>query len=233
MTLAADIQTLEPGAKVELFEVDATVIGGDIARFHGYMQVGSIYWQGNTYSPWPIQAEGWEITTDQPPIPTLSVGNVDSSISALCLAYDDMLGAVVTRHQVFAKYLDAANFPDGNPSADPTQESPPDVWVIERKATEDYQTVVFELSNPTSVMNAQLPGRQIIAGGCPWLAIGGYRGPYCGYNGPPVAKIDDTPTSDLSQDACGGRVSSCKLRFGANNQLPYGGFPAAQLTNTQ
>ena len=39
-----DVQTLEPGALVELLELDATVIGGDLLRFHGYTQVGSVWW---------------------------------------------------------------------------------------------------------------------------------------------------------------------------------------------
>ena len=39
-----DVQTLEPGALVELLELDATGIGGDLLRFHGYTQVGSVWW---------------------------------------------------------------------------------------------------------------------------------------------------------------------------------------------
>lgn len=35
-TITGDVQTLEPGALVELFEVDSTAISGDILRFHGY-----------------------------------------------------------------------------------------------------------------------------------------------------------------------------------------------------
>ncbi|MDB0543362.1 phage minor tail protein L, partial [Ralstonia solanacearum] len=42
MKITADIQRLEPGALVELFELDATAVGGDMRRFHGYAQVGSI-----------------------------------------------------------------------------------------------------------------------------------------------------------------------------------------------
>ena len=51
--ITADIQGLEPGEKVELFELDATGIGGDYFRFHGY-QTGEIWWQGKEYSAWPI-----------------------------------------------------------------------------------------------------------------------------------------------------------------------------------
>lgn len=35
MTIEADIQKLEPGALIELFELDMTSLSGDILRFHG------------------------------------------------------------------------------------------------------------------------------------------------------------------------------------------------------
>jgi phage-related protein len=48
MTIAADVQKLEPGAMVELFDLDATAItgggSGDVLHFHAYTQVGPIYW---------------------------------------------------------------------------------------------------------------------------------------------------------------------------------------------
>lgn len=40
--ITADIQGLEPGEKVQLFELDASGIGGDYFRFHGY-QTGEIW----------------------------------------------------------------------------------------------------------------------------------------------------------------------------------------------
>jgi lambda family phage minor tail protein L len=233
MTVYADVQKLEPGAMVELFDTDMRPItgggAGDVLHYHGYTQVGSIWWQGTEYKPWPIDAEGFVLSTDQPPVPKLSFGNVDGSITALCLAYQGLAGAIVKRHRTFGRYLDAANFPDGNPTADPTQEFPPDIWFIERKASETKEVVQFELSSALDFGQQQLPAGLIVANSCRWLARGGYRGPYCGYTGGPVAKADDTPTTDPALDACGGRLSSCKLRFGENNQLPYGGFPAANL----
>ncbi|MOA68760.1 Phage minor tail protein L [compost metagenome] len=58
---------------------------------------------------------------------------------------------------------------------------------------------------------------------------GGYRGADCGYTG--AARFDehDEPTSDPAKDRCGGRLSSCKLRFGEHSELPHGGFPAVSL----
>lgn len=229
MTVYADVQKLEPGAEVELFELDATSItgsGNDVLRFHGYTQIGTITWQTKVYSPWPIEAQGFALDPQQPPVPTLSVGNVDGSITALCLNYQDLVGAVLTRHRTLGQYL------DGQPDADPAQEFPPDRWYLERKASETKEAVTWELSSALDFGQQQLPGRLIVANTCTWLSRGGYRGPYCGYTGPAVAMADDTPTTDPTKDACGGRLSSCKLRFGENGRLPYGGFPAAGLLRT-
>jgi lambda family phage minor tail protein L len=229
VTLTADIQQLEPGGWIELFELDATVLGADHLFFHRYLQIGVIWWQGVQYSPWPIDTQGFELNPNQPPTPTLSAGNVDGRMTALCLAYQDLVGAKLVRHRTLVRYLDAANFPAGNPTADATQEVPLDVWFIERRSAENNTSVTWELSSALDFNGRQSPGRQIIANSCGWLSRGGYRGPNCGYTGPAVAKSDDSPTTDPALDRCGGRLSSCRLRFGQNGELPYGSFPAASL----
>lgn len=233
MKITADIQRLEPGALVELFELDATEIAGDTLRFHGYTQVGPIWWQGNEYSPWPIQAEGFARTGDgRQPTPTLSVGNIDGSIGALCLYLDDMVGAKVLRRRTLGRFLDAANFPDGNEEADPAEELPTEVWYIEQKTSETNEIVQFELASALDFNGVQLPRRQIVANVCMWLSIGGYRGPQCGYTGGLMFDRDDNPVSDPTRDKCSGRLTSCKARHGAENPLPYGSFPAADLIRT-
>ncbi len=229
MTILADIQTLEPGARFVGFELDARNIGADQLFFHAHRQATPIFWQDEEYGPWPIEATGFERTSDQPPAPRLKVGNIGGTITAMCLLFDDLVGAKVIRRQTLVQYLDAANFESGNPTADPEEHFPDEVWFIERKVSEDRETVEFELATAIDLNGKQLPGRQIIAGMCGWVTIGGYRGPYCGYSGPPVADINDNPTSDPSADQCGGRLGSCKLRFGQTDPLPYGGFPASGL----
>ncbi|CAJ0740806.1 phage minor tail protein L [Ralstonia mannitolilytica] len=233
MRITADIQRLEPGACVVLFELDATEIAGDVLRFHGYTQVGPIWWQGNEYSPWPIEAKGFARTGQgQQPAPRLTVGNVDGAISAICIATQDMVGAKVRRRRTLGRFLDARNFPDGNPEADPTEEMPVEEWYIEQKTNETNEIVEFELSSALDFNGVQLPRRQIVANVCPWLMIGGYRGPNCGYTGAAMFDRDDNPVDDPALDKCGGRLSSCKRRFGANNPLPIGAYPAADLVRT-
>ncbi len=87
------------------------------------------------------------------------MGNVDGSIGALCLAFQDLVGAKITQHRTLGKYMDAVNFPEGNPTADPTQEIPPEKWFIERKASEDNQFVQFELSSAMDFGGVMLPRR--------------------------------------------------------------------------
>ncbi len=219
MSLIQDVQSLEPGQYVTLYTVDASALGAEVYRFHSYGQVGSIVWQGETFEPWPVEATGFEMSTNAPASPRMKLGNVGGFITALALQFDDLIGATVTRHRTLGKYL------DGQPEADPDEHFPDDIWRIEQKLAETNELVDFELASSLDFNGIQLPARPITANSCFWQ----YRDADCGYTGPPVATREDIITSDAELDDCGKRPQSCKLRFGANNPLPFGGFPAAGL----
>lgn len=227
--IAKEVQKLNPSARIELYELDASLAGGGIERIHNYVNDGDIVWQGYVYAPAAFEAEGFAVSQDSQTRPTFTMANPNGAVSALCAAFDDFIGAKLTRRRTLARFLDAANFGGGNPDADPSQRFPDEVWYVERKISETRNAVKFELTSAFDLSGRMLPRRQIQANKCTWLVIGGYRGPYCGYVGGPVAKSDDTATADPAQDKCGGRVSSCKLRFGETAVLPYGGFPAAGM----
>lgn len=229
MTVPADIRSLAAGQIVELFELDATVAGGSIMRFHnGVNGLGSaVTWQGNVYTAFPIEATGFDFSgRGQMPRPTLRVANVTGLLGALVRTYQDLLGSKLTRRRTLVKYLDAVNFPGGtNPTADPTAALPDDVYFIDRKATESKVMIEFELSAAFDVAGVQLPRRFIVQNVCQWA----YRGAECGYTGTSYFDANDQPVGALAQDVCGKRLSSCKCRFGQFAELPYGGFPAAGL----
>jgi lambda family phage minor tail protein L len=156
----------------------------------------------------------------------MRVSNVIGIITALVLAYDDLLGAKVTRKRTMSKYLDAVNFTGGvNPDADPDAEFPDDIYFIEHKVNENKYMVEFELSASFDVQGVKLPRRQIIQNICPWK----YRGAECGYTGTNYFDSNDVAVGSSSLDVCGKRLTSCEARFGTNAELPYGGFPAAGL----
>lgn len=246
MSFSADVQGLNPGNMIQLYEVDCSAFGGDVLYFHGTLVkhtpnevqqaldqgaellAKSIWWQGVEYKPWPVKISGLDISTDGPsPRPTLLVGNLDGSISALCMAFDDLAQARVTVRDTFAHYLDARNFEAGNPDANPNEERV-QYWDIDRKSDEDDEAITFELASPADSNGRRIPAR-IIHGMCEWCLRGEYRQADCGYVGPPVSDADGKPTDDPAKDACGGLLSDCKLRWGANNPLPFGGFPGAAL----
>lgn len=226
MTIATDVQTLNPGALIELWALDATSIGGGVVRFQGRND-GQIIWQGLEYDPYPINASGFAVTSDQQPVPKLQVYNGDGAMSLLCQMYEDMVGATLLRRRTFGKYLDAVNFDSGNPFADPAQERV-ERWFIERKAGESRDAVEWELSSPLDFNGVRLPRRQIIANQCSFA----YRGAGCAYIGPPVATEYNVPTSDPALDKCSHLLSGCKMRLWPDGVLNFGGFPAAGLVRT-
>ena len=189
-----------------------------------------IWWQGNEYAAWPYQLEGLEKSTSgSNATPSLTVANIESSISALCLAYDDLLQAKVTIHDTKEKYLDARNFADGNPTADPTQEKL-QVWYIDGKTGElAGETVEFVLSSPMDLQGQMIPTRQLHSL-CTWCIRNKYRtGDGCDYAGTRYFDKNNNPVSDPSLDECNGTLTACKLRFGENNELSHGGFPGTSL----
>ena len=251
MSINSDYQKLEPGDEIRLYEVDGTAFGtGEVLRFHACniphteaeiiaaggdetkLPAKSIWWQGNEYSAWPCQIEGIESsTTGSSAQPKLTVANLDGSITALCLAYDDMLQAKVSIHDTLVKYLDARNFPEGNTSADSTQEKLK-VYYIDSKSVETKLQVEFTLSSPMDLQGLQIPTRQLHSL-CTWCIRGKYRsGDGCDYAGTRYFDKFNKPVSDPSLDVCSGNLTGCKLRFGENNELSFGGFPGTSLLRT-
>lgn len=233
MGIKADLQSLEPGSMVELFELDATSLGGDLLRFHnGVNQLAQpIVWQGNTYSPFPVEAAGFEYSGKGAlPRPVLRVANVTGLLGALVRSMDDLLGAKVTRKRTLAKYLDAVNFNGSvNPTADPTASLPDEVYFIDQKTSENKVMVEFALAASFDCVGVMIPLRTVQQGTCPWQYRTLDEASGCSWTGTTYFDATDAPVATAAQDVCGRRLSSCKARFG-NNPLPFGGFPGVGLT---
>ena len=241
--LTSDLQKLSVTGLVTLYELDATKLGAGIMRWHGHVShedwelinpdvktvKSDIIWQGQAYSPIPIQTDGLEMRGDgRASTPSLALANnlngIQGAISALCLRHDDFAGAKLTVINTMAKYLDAANFTDGNPQA--ANEYRKQIWFCEQKTSENASAVTFELSNPVDFEGARIPSREITSF-CHWGVNGRYRGSECKYIGTAMFTDEGLPTTDPSKDACSGRLSDgCRIR---NNERNYGGFPSSSL----
>tara|TARA_A100001391_G_scaffold148857_1_gene106325 strand:+ start:1876 stop:2859 length:984 start_codon:yes stop_codon:yes gene_type:complete len=118
----SELQKINPSSVIELFtlQLNSTLHGNNnIYRFHAGVNESNsdIVWQGNTYTRFPVKAEGFEFTgTGQIPRPTFTVSNVLSTITALMIQVNtvtpgnDLNGSKFTRIRTLAKFLDVVNF---------------------------------------------------------------------------------------------------------------------------
>ena len=229
----------------------------DTLRYHAGKNglTEDIKFGGVIYPAVPVEVDGFEFSAKGTlPRPTLRVANVDNAITNLMLTYD-VLAAKVRRIRTFAKFIDTTNF-DANPSF--TKESDVEVslltqggdtlieqsfndtadsdakivetWYVDRVASENPQFVEFELAPKIDLTNLAIP-RRTIEEFCPWR----YRGTECGYQGDRCFTVTDQEITGGTQaereaaDSCGKRLSSCRLRFGTQLDLPFGGFAGARL----
>jgi lambda family phage minor tail protein L len=216
----SEAQLPAPSALIELFELEliAAIHGTNaVYRFHAGINAkgtGDVVWAGDAYLALPIEAEGFSYSGNgQLPRPTLRVGNVLGSITALLLTLPAGLeGARVTRRRTHARYLDAVNFPGNvNPlgTPDPSAEYPREVYFIDRRRSESREVVEFELAAAFDLAGVRAPKRQAIATLCTWV----YRSAECGYSG--------------GLPSCSKSLVDCRAHFGNDSQLPFGGFPGA------
>lgn len=226
-SIQEQLQSLAPSAIIELFQLKLTAaINGVDQTFYYHAGtnelIGDIVFNGLTYAAYPIEVDGFEMTTKGTlPRPSMRIANANSAISALLLVYNP-LKAEVTRIRTCKKFLDAVNFAAGNPTADPTAKFEDEIWYIDRVANENPTVVEFELASLLDLTGLAIPRRRVLEH-CPWK----YRGTECGYTGTACFDINDNPTT-AEFDQCAKRYTSCTLRF-PTDKLPFGGFPGSRL----
>ena len=130
---------------------------------------GEIIWQGNSYTRFPVQADGFQYGKGQLPRPTLNFSNAFGTISSILSTVNqitrgnDLTGATVKRIRTQARFIDAANFPSNvNPygTPDTTAEYPQEIYIIDRKSAENRNIVSFELAAVFDMAGVRAPKRQ-------------------------------------------------------------------------
>lgn len=212
---------------VEMFELNLQALGLGIFRFTPSSDGGNSLWfEGNEYIPAPIKASGFQWDgAGTLPRPTLAIAAKDLYFLNMVVDFDDLVGQPVKRIKTFRKYLDDGEFP--NTGARFTDDN----FVIERKTTQSRQVLKFELSTLLDQQGTQIPRLKIIRDSCVhtyrvWTESGFiYRGASCPYAGGNYYDPSGKPTATPKKDACGKRLSDCKLRFGETAVLPRLAFP--------
>ncbi|HFV1312652.1 TPA: phage minor tail protein L, partial [Escherichia coli] len=115
----------EQSASVVLWEIDLTEVGGERYFFcNEQNEKGEpVTWQERQYQPYPIQGSGFELNGKGTSTrPTLTVSNLYGMVTGMVEDMQSLVGGTVVRRKVYARFLDAVNFVNGNSDADPEQE---------------------------------------------------------------------------------------------------------------
>lgn len=234
------LQSLYPGEIITLIEIDATKFGAQVYRFHaeniaytpeelmearttGILPPKEIRFQGEQYGARPFGISGISFTsTGKAGKPKLAVSNLDSQVSALIRSYNGLMQAKVT---IWIAPADLMN-EDGTIEDGAFRKL---VYYIERPDYVDQTMAQFDLTSPYDMDGVMIPSR-VTQSICYWAQRGWYKsGKGCSYNGTRYFDKDNNPTDDPSKDFCPGLVSSCKLRFGPDAELDFGGCAVASL----
>ncbi len=153
---------------VVLWEIDLTEVGGERYFFcNEQNEKGEpVTWQGRQYQAYPIQGTGFELNgKGSAARPTLTVSNLHGMVTGMAEDLQSLVGGTVVRRKVYARFLDAVNFVNGNSDADPEQEVI-SRWRIEQCSELSAVSASFVLSTPTETDGAVFPGRIMLANTC-------------------------------------------------------------------
>lgn len=234
------LQSLYPGEIITLVEVDGSKFGANVYRFHaeniaytpeelmqaretGILPPKDIIFQGETYGARPFGISGIGFTSNgKAEKPQLSLSNIDGRVAALIRTYNGMMQAKVTIWITQADLL-------GENGAVEDGAYRKLIYYIERPNFVNREVARFDLTSPYDMDGIMIPSR-LTQSVCYWAQRGWYRsGKGCAYNGSAMFDKDNNPVSDPSQDFCAGTVTACKLRFGSENELDFGGAAVASL----
>ncbi|MBS2140979.1 phage minor tail protein L, partial [Escherichia coli] len=125
----------------------------------GNKKRGAVPWEGRQYQPYPIQGSGFELNGKGTSTrPTLTVSNLYGMVTGMAEDLQSLVGGTVVRRKVYARFLDAVNFVNGNSDADPEQEVI-SRWRIEQCSELSAVSASFVLCAPTETDGHVLPGR--------------------------------------------------------------------------
>ena len=155
-----------------------------VYRFHAGANLnnfGEVIYQSNPYQRVAVKVSGFERNSrGVVPRPLLTFSNVGGIVQNpatgliismsdflnnvnLVTPHNDLVNAKLTRKMPLASALDNANFasgsnPFGTPSSDRLRD---EIFVIDRKATENRRIIEFELTAAHDLQNRQIPQRVV------------------------------------------------------------------------
>lgn len=156
-----DFRRLQGRAFIDLLEVDCTNSGGDIFHitptYNRNSPDGSYSFRGMVFTPVPFESEGWSWNGDGTlPRPTVKIADTDGTLLNQVWAYQDIIGAKVTRW-----IANRESFVDGT---DGTQVPffGPEIYLVHQKLEANGDYIKFSLAMPFDFSQQKIPGRQML-----------------------------------------------------------------------
>lgn len=186
----ADLQGLQGDAIIDLWTLDFQPVNPNATPADRYLRFCNwlvtdgveVQYDSLTYYPIPFKATGFTVqTSGVPPSPSLQISNIGLGFTAFVNAWEDLVGAKLTRRRVLARHLDSGSSPDNS------AHWPDEHWFIQQKTNENKLFVSFTLSTAFDLDGITIPRRRALRYTCPFV----YRGEGCDYAGPPVADASD------------------------------------------
>tara|TARA_B100001939_G_scaffold348179_1_gene373491 strand:+ start:12826 stop:14787 length:1962 start_codon:yes stop_codon:yes gene_type:complete len=190
---------------IDLFEVKLGDLDGYF-RFHGSKNLTrDVVFQGKTFLFIPCEISSVVYDSQgKHNRPTLSVSNVNKYISEIIRDRGDLVGRRFDRKKIFTRDLDDVNFQGSSrktlPSKTYTGYLIHEKYIINKKISENRDTVEFSLSNVFDVDGLTVPARKVYNDSCQWQ----YRGKGCNYgkklnyDGPSIKIVEGRNYSDFS-----------------------------------
>lgn len=238
MPISRDVQKPNVGVFWEGFDIDLSKINQNQTLVYRFTQStyesSAVVWQGNTYTPIDIVAEGFEATTEGSlPRPTLMISNVARTLLSTIIQLKDCVGAKVTRWRTLRAYLDGQlQASENTPNL---QIMPKDIYVIDRKVEQNPLYVKWELASLLDFEGRKFPWTQFLKDFCQHTYRRGWNGssfaynhtnhpelitcPYGSASMPDVGfwTSSDVTTANGANDMCSKKITGCRLRA---NGLP-------------
>jgi lambda family phage minor tail protein L len=225
LSIRGHVQQTALGARVTLFHIDLSSFNEADFYITGGPDGGdAVSFGGQVFSPWPVRAEGFEVSTGKLPSPMFTLANLSGILDPIVEQNEDLIGARLTRIRTYDRYLDGGVEPNGDAYL------PLDIYEFASLEAHDNEVVSWRLSALIDQEGIKLPGRQCVRDYCDHITrrfVGGsfdYTGATCPYTGAPK-DVDGNACAPADEVFSKRLGTCCQARFGETAALPFRGFP--------
>lgn len=172
MSIQSEIKKSNLDAIIELFEIDATNLGGQVFRFSPNLteRYTNVTFNNQIWQAVPIVCEGFGYSTSEAPAkPSILVSNVSKDLLAAVIGLGDIVGAKVIRYRTLRRFLGDGDEPNGQAYL------PPDIFYVERKISHNKLSIKWQLTSELDKLQVKLPKRLFLRRDFPGLGASRFR----------------------------------------------------------